>query len=88
MTCGMRHIFYKCSKLGAQAVLLQDGEYILREGEELTSTSKFYLVQSGTVECFKQFSVGSLTGIFCSPVLLKMPVLKGFTVAMPDVIPC
>ena len=37
----------------------QDGEYILREGEALTSTSKFYLVQSGTVECFKQFSVGS-----------------------------
>lgn len=42
-----------------QHVVLQDGEYILKEGEALTSTSKFYLVQSGTVECFKQFSVGS-----------------------------
>ena len=35
------------------------GEYILTEGEELTSTSKFYLVQSGTVECFKQFNVST-----------------------------
>ncbi|KAL0023027.1 hypothetical protein WJX79_001295 [Trebouxia sp. C0005] len=32
------------------------GEYILKEGEELSSTSKFYLVQSGIVECFKQFN--------------------------------
>ena len=35
------------------------GEYILKEGEELSSTSKFYLVQSGIVECFKQFNVGT-----------------------------
>lgn len=40
-------------------VYLQAGEYILTEGEELTSTSKFYLVQSGTVECFKQFNVST-----------------------------
>lgn len=38
---------------------LQMGEYILKEGEELSSTSKFYLVQSGIVECFKQFNVGT-----------------------------
>ncbi len=38
---------------------MQMGEYILREGEELSSTSKFYLVQSGVVECFKQFNVGT-----------------------------
>ena len=35
------------------------GDYILREGEELSSTSKFYLVQNGTVECFKQFNVST-----------------------------
>ncbi len=38
--------------------MVQSGDYILQEGEQLTSTSKFYLVQSGTVECFKQFNVG------------------------------
>lgn len=42
------------------AGMLQDGEYILRENKELSSTSKFYLVQSGTVECFKHFNVGLL----------------------------
>lgn len=56
MICGMRKTL-QCIKLDSQGVLLQDGEYILREGEELTSTSKFYLVQSGIVECFKQFTV-------------------------------
>eukprot|EP01025_Chloroclados_australasicus_P006114 TRINITY_DN12000_c0_g1_i1.p2 TRINITY_DN12000_c0_g1~~TRINITY_DN12000_c0_g1_i1.p2 ORF type:complete len:335 (-),score=42.89 TRINITY_DN12000_c0_g1_i1:449-1453(-) len=29
------------------------GDYILKEGEELTSDAKFYIVESGTIECYK-----------------------------------
>lgn len=50
--------------LSSSAHATQVGEYILREGEELSSTSKFYLVQSGTVECFKQFNVSTAL-MFC-----------------------
>ncbi|KAK9851896.1 hypothetical protein WJX84_007448, partial [Apatococcus fuscideae] len=31
----------------------EDQQYILREGDKLTSVSKFYLVESGTIECYK-----------------------------------
>ena len=43
--------------LQASLICLQAGECILRENEELTTSSKFYLVQTGTVECFKHFKV-------------------------------
>ncbi|KAK9814074.1 hypothetical protein WJX72_000322 [[Myrmecia] bisecta] len=33
----------------------QDGDRILMEGEPLQTTSKFYLVECGTIECFKTF---------------------------------
>lgn len=41
----------------ADALCAQGGDHILHEGEPLTSTSKFYLVQSGKVACYKQYKV-------------------------------
>jgi len=36
----------------------KDGEYILKENGELSSDANFYLLDSGTVHCFKTFKVG------------------------------
>lgn len=36
----------------------REGDVILREGDELASDAKFYLVESGMVECFKTYEVG------------------------------
>lgn len=46
--------------------VVQDGEYILKEGERLTAESKFYLIESGTVECSKTFQV-PVTNSFACP---------------------
>ena len=35
----------------------EQGEYVLREGDELGSDAKFYLIASGTVTCHKTFEV-------------------------------
>ena len=43
-------------------VALQPGEHILREGEELATNAKFYMVESGTVECLRAFEVGRVPG--------------------------
>lgn len=37
--------------------VFEEGDYILREGEELGSDAKFYLIDSGTVHCYKTFEV-------------------------------
>ena len=37
----------------------QQGDYVLKEGEELGSDAKFYLIASGTVTCHKTFEVGT-----------------------------
>ena len=39
--------------------VLQEGEYILREGEPLATGSKFYMIEEGTVECCKTIQVPS-----------------------------
>ena len=39
---------------------LQEGECILREGEPLTTESKFYIIEAGTVECWKLFEARAL----------------------------
>ena len=36
---------------------LQEGEFILREGEPLTTESKFYIIEKGLVEAWKLFEV-------------------------------
>ncbi len=33
--------------------IFDPGEFILKEGDELTSESKFYIVEKGEIECFK-----------------------------------
>lgn len=33
--------------------IYDEGDYILREGEELTSDSKFYIVEKGRIECYR-----------------------------------
>eukprot|EP00891_Asterochloris_glomerata_P002124 jgi/Astpho2/2124/gw1.00038.236.1_t len=53
MTAEQRAVIADC----LSAEVFQDGETILRQGEGLTSTSKFYLVESGTVECWKDFTL-------------------------------
>jgi hypothetical protein len=35
----------------------QDGDLVLKEGEELTSDSKFYIIDAGSIECYKNFGV-------------------------------
>ena len=37
--------------------VFQQGDYVLREGDELASDAKFYLIASGTVTCHKTFEV-------------------------------
>lgn len=37
------------------AEVFQAGEYILKEGQTLESDAKFYVVEKGTIECFKSF---------------------------------
>eukprot|EP00884_Botryococcus_braunii_P021182 jgi/Botrbrau1/7748/Bobra.0159s0177.1 len=37
------------------AETFEDGQMILKEGEPLTAESKFYLIESGSVECSKTF---------------------------------
>lgn len=45
--------------------LLQEGEYILREGEPLATGSKFYMIEEGTVECCKTIQVRG--ALYCNP---------------------
>ncbi len=40
--------------------MFEQGEYVLREGDELGSDAKFYLIASGTVTCHKTFEVRGL----------------------------
>ena len=40
---------------------MQEGTHILKEGEELTPESKFYIVESGTVTCFRTIEVITIT---------------------------
>ena len=37
--------------------VFEEGEFVLREGDELGSDAKFYLIASGTVTCHKTFEV-------------------------------
>lgn len=39
------------------AEIFSEGEYILKEGEVLQSDAKFYIVEKGTIECYKTFDV-------------------------------
>ena len=39
--------------LGLPLQVYEDGQYLLREGETLTSDAKFFLVDSGTIHCYK-----------------------------------
>lgn len=51
-------------------VVLQDQAVILKEGDPLTSVSKFYLVEAGTIECWKIVNVSFmplLAWFFCMP---------------------
>lgn len=36
--------------------IYEPGEYILKEGDELTIESKFYIVEKGEIECFKDIN--------------------------------
>ena len=47
-------------RAGPHWALLQAGQYILREKEELATNAKFYIVESGTVECRRTFDVSSV----------------------------
>ena len=55
--------------------VFQDGEYLLREGEELGSDAKFYLIDSGAVHCYKTFEVRMQA--YGSPAVLGAP-FQGF----------
>ena len=37
--------------------VFKQGDYVLREGDELASDAKFYLIAAGTVTCHKTFEV-------------------------------
>jgi hypothetical protein len=39
---------------------LQPGQYILWEDAPLDDSAKFYMVESGSVDCFRTFEVGGL----------------------------
>ena len=43
-------------------VTLQEGEYILKEGEPLATKSKFYIIEEGAVECCKTIQVRIIRG--------------------------
>ena len=45
--------------------VLQEGEYILREGEPLATGSKFYMIEEGLVECCKTIQVRRKLQIIC-----------------------
>jgi hypothetical protein len=42
----------------------QEGQYILSEGAALDASAKFYMIESGTVDCFRTFEV-SLFSLYC-----------------------
>ena len=70
---GKMHIFRDLSP-GAVSVIadcltretFQSGVCIIQEGEELQSDAKFYVVEKGTINCYKTFDV-------LLPPLPKMP---------------
>ncbi len=37
---------------------MQGGQYILRENDALATNAKFYMIESGLVECQRTFEVG------------------------------
>lgn len=48
---------------------VQAGAHILREGEELGTSAKFYMIESGTVECLRTFEVSRGEGVVFEIVL-------------------
>lgn len=62
--------------------MFQDGEYLLREGEELGSNAKFYLIDSGAVHCYKTFEVRMQA--FGNPAGLGAPIQGFCTVHIQD----
>lgn len=43
--------------------LLQEGVYILTEGEDLNESSKFYILEEGKISCYRNIMVGLLPDI-------------------------
>ena len=70
-------------------MLLQEGTHILKEGEELTPESKFYVVQSGTVACFRMFEVITITtdciACFVESLLRHSSLMQGETTLVKEI---
>ena len=54
---------------------MQDGQYVLTEGEALTAESKFYLVENGEVVCLRAFEVRSMRAHNSPLALLRLAVV-------------